>query len=252
MPPVSSLTTSRSVPSIRSGRSGEASYRAGIGLTGRRFAYRPRPLRSPSSPCSGRGASGSVVSHFGPPTAASRTASAARQASRTSSVRAVPWASIEVPPNRRWSNSKSPKRASSSSVGAMISGPIPSPASVTMRYGTGGDATRREPTSWLPGESVVEGLHPLDALLFVVLVHLADGRPVRPLVGDRDGADTRVDLYELEAQAGEAGEPPGEVLAQPLGSFDAAAGDPEGVDQRGRWEHHLSPSPPHTGFAADP
>src|ERR1700693_615898 len=79
MPPVSSRTTSRSVPSIRSRRSGEASYSAGSGLTGRRLAYRPSPLRSPSSPCSGRGLSGSVVSHFGPPTAASRTASAWRE-----------------------------------------------------------------------------------------------------------------------------------------------------------------------------
>ena len=51
-----------------------------LGRTGRRFANRPRPLRRPSSPCSGRGASGSVVSHFGPPTAQSRTASASRQA----------------------------------------------------------------------------------------------------------------------------------------------------------------------------
>ena len=44
-------------------------------------------------------ASGSVVSHFGPPTAPSRTASAARQAASTSSVSAVPWASMLAPPN---------------------------------------------------------------------------------------------------------------------------------------------------------
>ena len=54
-------------------------------------------MRRPSRPCSGRGASGSVVSHFGPPTAPSRTASAARQAASTSSVRAVPCSSIEQP-----------------------------------------------------------------------------------------------------------------------------------------------------------
>ena len=77
------------MPSMRSRLSGLASSSAGLGRTGRRFANRPRPLRSPSSPCSGRGASGSVVSHFGPPTAASRTASALRQASSTSSVSAV-------------------------------------------------------------------------------------------------------------------------------------------------------------------
>ena len=80
--------------------SGLASYSAGRGRTGRRFANSPRPLRSPSRPCSGRGLDGSVVSHLGPPTAASRTASAAWQAASVSSVRAMPWASIEAPPNR--------------------------------------------------------------------------------------------------------------------------------------------------------
>ena len=74
-PPVSSRTTSRSVPSIRSRRSGLASSSAGLGRTGRRFANSSSSLRRPSRPCSGRGASGSVESHFGPPTAASRTAS---------------------------------------------------------------------------------------------------------------------------------------------------------------------------------
>ena len=42
------------------GRSGLASTSEGLGRTGRRFANRPRPLRRPSRPCSGRGASGSV------------------------------------------------------------------------------------------------------------------------------------------------------------------------------------------------
>ena len=64
------------MPSIRSRLSGLASSSAGLGRTGRRLANRPRPLRSPSRPCSGRGAAGSVVSHLGPPTAASSTASA--------------------------------------------------------------------------------------------------------------------------------------------------------------------------------
>ena len=76
MPPVSSRTTSRSVPSTTSRRSGLASSSASTARTGRRLAYRPSALRSPSSPCSGRGALGSVLSHFGPPTAASSTASA--------------------------------------------------------------------------------------------------------------------------------------------------------------------------------
>src|SRR5437764_284108 len=82
MPPVSSRTTKRSVRSITSSRSGLESYSAGSGRTGRRFANSPRPCRRPSNPCSGRGWCGSVVSHFGPPTAASRTASARRQAAR--------------------------------------------------------------------------------------------------------------------------------------------------------------------------
>src|ERR1039457_6865944 len=72
MPPVSSRTTSRSVPSISSRFNGEASYSAGSGLTGRRFAYSPRPLRKPSKPCSGRGLAGSVASHLVAP-AATRT-----------------------------------------------------------------------------------------------------------------------------------------------------------------------------------
>src|ERR1700730_4736033 len=132
MPPVSSRTTSRSVPSILSRRSGEASYSAGCGLTGLRFAYSRSPLRNPSNPCSGLGCSGSVVSHFGPPTAASRTASERRQALSTSSGSGVPWASIEAPPKEGSSNSNSATAPSTSSVGAMISGPIPSPGSVRM------------------------------------------------------------------------------------------------------------------------
>src|SRR6478672_4873730 len=132
MPPVSSRTTSMSVRSTTSRRSGLASSSASTARTGRRFAYRPSSLRSPSSPCSGRGASGSVVSHRGPPTAASRTASALRHAARVSSVSAVPWASIDAPPKGCSAKAKSPRRDSTSSVGAVISGPIPSPGSTAM------------------------------------------------------------------------------------------------------------------------
>ena len=46
------------MPSISSRFSGLASYSAGSGLTGRRLANRPSPLRSPSRPCSGRGFGG--------------------------------------------------------------------------------------------------------------------------------------------------------------------------------------------------
>src|SRR3954470_6393731 len=134
MPPVSSRTTSRAVASIPARFSGLASSSAGEGRTGRRLAYRPRPLRSPSSPCSGRGAAGSAASHFGPPTAASSTASAFAQASSVSSVSAVPWPSMEAPPTSRSSISKPPsRRARSCFAAAMTSGPMPSPARATMR-----------------------------------------------------------------------------------------------------------------------
>src|SRR5262245_42754308 len=133
MPPVSSRTTSRSVPSMRSRRRGEDPYSAGAGFTGRRFAYSPSPWRSPSRPCSGRGRAGSVASHLRPATAARSTAPAARHAASTWSVSAVPWRSIEAPPKGCSSSSKSPSAPSSSSAGAMISGPMPSPGNVTMR-----------------------------------------------------------------------------------------------------------------------
>ena len=52
----------------------------------------------PSNPCSGRGFAGSVVSHFGPPTAASSTASDAFATSSVSSGSAAPVASMAQPP----------------------------------------------------------------------------------------------------------------------------------------------------------
>src|SRR5215217_463528 len=133
MPPVSSRTTSRSVPSMRSRLSGLASRSAGLGRTGRMFANRPSSLRRPSRPCSGRAAPGSVLSHLGPPTAASSTASALRQLSSTSSVSGTPCASIEAPPISSSSMSKSPTAASSRLAASMISGPMPSPGSRTRR-----------------------------------------------------------------------------------------------------------------------
>ena len=86
-----------------------------------------------------------MVSHLGPPTAASSTASARRQASSTSSVSAVPWASIDAPPTTRSSSSKSPSSASTTSAADMISGPIPSPGSVTMRLDTARNSPIRSP-----------------------------------------------------------------------------------------------------------
>src|SRR4051794_376643 len=132
MPPVSSRTTSRSVPSMTSRLSGLASSRAGNGLTGRRVANRPSPSRMPSSPCSGRGRLGSVVSHLGPPTAPRRTASASRQAASVSSGSAVPVASIAAPPIGCSENSKLSKARRTSTAEATTSGPIPSPGSSAM------------------------------------------------------------------------------------------------------------------------
>ena len=99
MPPVSSRTISRSAP-LDELRAAAGSRRRAPGSTrtGRRFANSSSPLRSPSRPCSGRGASGSVVSHFGPPTAPSSTASAERQRSSTSGSSGTPCSSIERPP----------------------------------------------------------------------------------------------------------------------------------------------------------
>src|SRR5512132_145260 len=134
MPPVSSRTTNRSVPSIRSLLSGLASNSASLGRTGLRFANSPRPLRSPSNPCSGRGASGSVVSHLGPPTAQSRTASDSRHASSTSSVSGVPYSSIEAPPIACAAISKSPTACSTRYAASASSGPMPSPGSRAIRW----------------------------------------------------------------------------------------------------------------------
>src|SRR3954464_5754843 len=127
MPPVSSRTTSMSVPSIRSRLSGLASSSAGNGFAGRRLANSPRPSRRPSSPCSGRGLSGSVVSHCGPPTAPSRTASASRQAAMGSSGRGDPVASMAAPPMRCSENVKPSRARRTSTAEATTSGPIPSP-----------------------------------------------------------------------------------------------------------------------------
>src|SRR4051812_37836925 len=127
MPPVSSRTTSRSVPSMRSRLSGLASSRASKGLTGRRLAKSPSPSRRPSSPCSGRGRCASVVSHFGPPTAPRRTASASRQPAKVSSGSGDPVASIAAPPIEYSENVKSPSAWSTSTAEATTSRPIPSP-----------------------------------------------------------------------------------------------------------------------------
>lgn len=122
-----------STPSTISGRSVEASARALKICTGRRLVYRPSSLRMPKSPCSGRGAAGSVVSHLGPPTAASSTASEARAASSVAVGKGSPVASMAAPPMSASVYSKAvsyfaPTAFSTFTPSAMISGPMPSPA----------------------------------------------------------------------------------------------------------------------------
>src|SRR5439155_13005528 len=80
-----------------------------------------------SRPCSGRGRFGSVVSHLGPPTAPSRTASAARQPAKVSSGSGDPVASIAAPPIEYSENVKSSSALSTSTAEATTSRPIPSP-----------------------------------------------------------------------------------------------------------------------------
>ena len=88
-----------STPSTISGLRVDASANAAKICTGRRFVYRPNALRMPNRPCSGRGFAGSVVSHFGPPTAASSTASDDSATRSVSSGSAVPHTSMAHPPS---------------------------------------------------------------------------------------------------------------------------------------------------------
>src|SRR5690606_30954438 len=100
-------------------------------MAGRRLPNSPSCERIFSRPRSGRMA-GSMVSHFGPPTAPSSTASAARARSRVSSASGTPYLSMAAPPNSSKASSKpranlSLARFSTLTASAMISGPIPSP-----------------------------------------------------------------------------------------------------------------------------
>ena len=124
-PPVSSRTTSRSTPFEPLRPSGEASTSAGCGATGRRLAYRPSALRIASSPCSGR-TFAVGLSHFGPPTAPSSTASA-RLAHRERRRRAA-----------RCRSRRSPRRRSAPSSNAN-SMPASSAAASSTRRACGDD-----------------------------------------------------------------------------------------------------------------
>jgi len=96
-------------------------------MAGRRLANRPRPLRMPKRPRSGRCSRGRL-SHLGPPTAASSTASASLASFSVASGKGLPVASTAAPPSRASSISKPRSRACNTrTASAMISGPMPSP-----------------------------------------------------------------------------------------------------------------------------
>ena len=132
MSPVSSRTTMKSRPlRAASGRSRQAPASSGRSRAGRRLAKRPRALRMPRSPRSGR-FSGGWVSHLGPPTAERYTASEALHLVMVSSGRGQPVASMAAPP--MWALSKvkvqpvlAPTASRTLRPSARISGPMPSP-----------------------------------------------------------------------------------------------------------------------------
>ena len=132
MPPVSSRTTKMSRPPSRiSAFRGEAPARASKIMAGRRLAKRPSSLRRPRRARSGRSPPGRV-SHLGPPTAPSSTASAALHTSMVSWGRQLPTASMAQPPARTswqwklWPNFPSILWSTSRAC-STISGPMPSP-----------------------------------------------------------------------------------------------------------------------------
>ena len=130
MPPVNSRTMRISIPSPES-LSGQASLSCLNMTAGRRFAYTFMPPRKPRSAFSGR-ISGATLSHFGPPTAPSSTASDARQISSWSFGSGFCRLSIAAPPATTclYTNSCPYFFATASSTrtaSATTSGPIPSP-----------------------------------------------------------------------------------------------------------------------------
>src|SRR5574343_918333 len=132
MSPVSSRTIRISRPDTTSGFSDEALASSGYRMAGRRLAKRFKCLRMPSRPRTGRCSRGSV-SHCGPPTAPSSTASAALALVRVSAGYGSPVASTAQPPSRPVVISRFRpslfKASSTRTASAVISGPIPSPGS---------------------------------------------------------------------------------------------------------------------------
>src|SRR5215471_1715738 len=94
---VPALTEVHSPGQFANDFNGQMPRRGSMTFTGRRFTYSPRPFRKSNRPLSGRLPTGSE-SHFGPPTAPRKMASALRQASRASLGRGLPVLSIPEPP----------------------------------------------------------------------------------------------------------------------------------------------------------
>src|SRR6267378_3513614 len=138
IPPASSRTISRSRSPRRSGLRGEIPFSGSRSFTGRTLTYSPSPFRKPSSPLSGRFPTSSE-SHFGPPTAPRKTASAFPQASSVSFGRGVPAASMAAPPigsswnSNSWLNSCAVSRRIVAAA-RDTSGPMPSPGNRTMVF----------------------------------------------------------------------------------------------------------------------
>ena len=119
-------------------RSRQAPASSGSSRAGRRLANRPRALRMPSRPFSGRRA-GSILSHLGPPTAPRYTASAFWQASTVAAGRGSPVASMAAPPMRAGTKSNSwpnflATASRTATPWATISGPMPSPGNRQMVF----------------------------------------------------------------------------------------------------------------------
>ena len=95
-------------------------------------------MRRPRIAFSGR-IEGSTLSHLGPPTAPSNTASAALQASIVSSVKGTPYASIDAPPaflsiQLTFTLAFSKATSHTAFAAAIISVPIPSPGINTIFF----------------------------------------------------------------------------------------------------------------------
>src|SRR4051794_656094 len=227
-PPVSSRTNSTSTAASSAGWSGEVATSAGWTRTGRRLAYRPSCLRRPSRPCSGRClARGS--SHFGPPTAPSRIASARAHASSVAGGSGSPCWSSAAPPigwdsNANWWPARAATAASTCWPSRTTSGPMPSPgnrtivAFIAVSFRTVVDVARAarggEPQAVLDavdqrGERRLDDARrradrgPLLAAVAVVDQHAGDGRrPVAP-VEDADLVVVESDRRDLGVGAGQ-------------------------------------------------